>query len=416
MPQPAAMDIEQQSQPSTDRYTRKKEAIVASATGILNRRGVKGMTLADVAASVDLITTSVTYYFRKKEDLAVACFLSSIERFDALITGALSPGDPHDRLMVFLTRYLDLDQRIRQGEEAPLAIFSDIRALKDPHFTTVLAAYRVMFRKVRELFSGPGLEWMDRKTATARTYMLLEQLYWTVTWLPRYDADDYPRLRDRMFDILSNGLVANGVEWKPAPLAHLEAIQAGALETARETFLVAATRLINQRGYRGASVEKISAQLNVTKGSFYHHNDAKDDLVVECFERTFEVMRRAQRLALEGDGNFWDRLSSAVASLVEYQLSERGPLLRVSALTALPEPIRLDMVERFNRVSERFAGMIADGIAEGSLHAVDPFIAAQLLNATLNGAADLELYLPRVDRHECAELYARPVLMGMFSR
>ena len=33
------------------------------------------MTLADVAAKVGLITTSVTYYYRKKDDLAAACFM-----------------------------------------------------------------------------------------------------------------------------------------------------------------------------------------------------------------------------------------------------------------------------------------------------------------------------------------------------
>ena len=76
------MDAEQPGPVSTDRYTKKKDAIIAAAAGILNRRGVKGMTLADVAASVDLITTSVTYYFKKKEDLAVACFLQSLERYD----------------------------------------------------------------------------------------------------------------------------------------------------------------------------------------------------------------------------------------------------------------------------------------------------------------------------------------------
>jgi len=70
---------------ATVRYNKKKEAIIAAAAGILNRRGVRGMTLADVAASVDLITTSVTYYFKKKEDLAVACYLRGIERFDALV-------------------------------------------------------------------------------------------------------------------------------------------------------------------------------------------------------------------------------------------------------------------------------------------------------------------------------------------
>ena len=48
------MDAETTPPVSTDRFARKKEAIIAAATGILNRRGVKGMTLADVAASVDL--------------------------------------------------------------------------------------------------------------------------------------------------------------------------------------------------------------------------------------------------------------------------------------------------------------------------------------------------------------------------
>src|SRR4029079_11461156 len=103
---------------------KEKEAVRAAAAGILNRGGVRGMTLADVAASVDLITTSVTYYFKKKEDLAVACFLRGIERFDALIGEALKEATPPDRLLRFLELYLDLNQRIREGEEAPIAVFS----------------------------------------------------------------------------------------------------------------------------------------------------------------------------------------------------------------------------------------------------------------------------------------------------
>lgn len=412
----AALDIDPSAATSKHRFTRKKDAIVAAATGILNRRGVKGMTLADVAASVDLITTSITYYFRKKEDLAVAVFLRSIERFDALIAGALGPAEPRERLLAFLDRYLDLDARIREGEQAPLAIFSDIRSLSEPHLATVMAAYRNLFRRIRSLFDAPGYEWLDRKVATARTHMLLEQIYWTVTWLPRYDVEDYGRLRDRMFDILAYGIAGPKAQWRPGPLADLEHLGDGTGDSQHDTFLVAATRLINQRGYRGASVEKISAQLNVTKGSFYHHNEAKDDLVVACFERTFEVMRRAQRLAIDAEGSAWSKISSAAAALVEFQFCERGPLLRTSALAALPETIRENMVEQFNRVSDRFAAMISDGIAEQSLRAIDPFVAAQMLNATLNGAADLRLYLRDLDRPEIAALYAKPMLMGIFSK
>jgi AcrR family transcriptional regulator len=399
---------------ATDRYNKKKEAIIAAAAGILNRRGVRGMTLADVAASVDLITTSVTYYFRKKEDLAVACYLRGISRFDTLIAGALQEETPPQRLLKFLDAYLSLHRRIREGEEAPIAVFNDIRALKEPHLPIVGKAYGQFFRKVRSLFKAPGYEWLDRRMSTARTHMLMEQLYWSVTWLPRYDLDDYARVRDRMFDIMAHGVAPTGAAWTPSRLPH--APQRDPQESQRETFLTAATKLINQRGYRGASVEKISEQLNVTKGSFYHHNDAKDDLVVECFERAFDVMRRVQSAALAEDGDYWHRISSAAATLVEFQLSEHGPLLRSSALSALPEPMRIAMVERANRVSERFAAMISDGVAQGSIRAVDPYIAAQMLNATLNAAADLPFTIPDVTASGAPALYAKPVLMGLFSR
>jgi hypothetical protein len=78
--------------------------------------------------------------------------------------------------------------------------------------------------------------------------------------------------------------------------------------------------------------------------------------------------------------------------------------------------MRLAMVERANRVSERFAAMISDGVADGSIRPVDPYIAAQMLNATLNAASDLPYTIPDVAAFDAAALYAKPMLMGVFSR
>src|SRR5437870_4865026 len=131
---------------ATLRYNRKKEAIIAAAVGILNHRGVRGMTLGDVAASVDLITTSVTYYFKRKEDLAVACYLRGIERYEGLVTEALTEREPPARLHRFLGAYLGLHRRIREGDEAPIATFADVRALREVQLATVGAAYGRYFR------------------------------------------------------------------------------------------------------------------------------------------------------------------------------------------------------------------------------------------------------------------------------
>jgi AcrR family transcriptional regulator len=400
------------SAPLTARYEKKRDAIVAAATRILNRQGARGMTLADVGASVGLNTTSVSYYFKRKEDLAAACFLASIERLEDLAARAAIGADPAERLKRFVGGYLSVDRRVRLGVEPPIAILSDALALREPHRFAVAAAYVRLFQKIRALF-GEGV---GRRRGLARSYILMEQIFWSAAWLPRYDLDDYDRVRDRMVDILAGGLARPGAEWAPVALPQAIPAPSGAQEMSRETFLLAATRLINREGYRGASVEKISAQLNVTKGSFYHHNDAKDDLVVACFERSFDAVRRVQTHAMGLPFDQWIKLSSAARTLVEHQLSDHGPLLRTSALSALPEAIRYAMVERANRLSERFAAMISDGVAEGSLRAVDPMIAAQMLNATLNAAADLRRGPASVTQAEVAELYARPMLMGLLSK
>ena len=74
----------------TARYERKREAILDAAAALFNRHGLAGITLADVAQSVGLIMTSVTYYYRKKEDLAAACLMRSIATLDAMFDQAMA--------------------------------------------------------------------------------------------------------------------------------------------------------------------------------------------------------------------------------------------------------------------------------------------------------------------------------------
>ncbi|HRD44973.1 MAG TPA: TetR family transcriptional regulator [Caulobacter sp.] len=401
---------------ATARYAAKKEAILAAATTILNREGVKGMTLADVAAEVGLITTSVTYYYRKKDDLAAACFLRGIDIFSALAVEASAVTGARARLAKFLELFFEMAAKIRLKEASPIVAFSEMRALNEPLRSKVGEAFNDLFRTIRGFFDDPEFAGLSRLEATARTHLLLEQAFWSVTWPRRYDVEDYPRIRDRMFDILSGGLAVGARAWAPPALPDPTPPEAASTDVSRETFLVAATRVINQKGYRGASVEDISAALNVTKGSFYHHNEAKDDLVADCFERTFAILRSVQFAARDLKTDQWTRLAAASAALVDYQLSDHGPLLRGSAMGALPAEIRQDIVDRYARISDRFAGMISDGIAEGSIRPVDPLVAAHMLNSMINAAASLQSWAPSADLDQVANLFARPLLMGVFTR
>src|SRR5674476_603671 len=70
------------------RFDQKRDALLASAAKLFNEKGLKGVTLNEIASSVGLETTSITYYYRKKEGLAEACMLRTIAAIESLVSEA----------------------------------------------------------------------------------------------------------------------------------------------------------------------------------------------------------------------------------------------------------------------------------------------------------------------------------------
>ena len=141
---------------STDRFERKREAILDASTELLNSRGVKGLTLGEAAAAVDLSTTSVTYYFKRKDDLAAACMMRGVECLMAIVQIALDEPTPEARLHTLLSRYLERVRRAAVGDAPPLPLLADLRALNMPQRGEVATAYMKLFRRPRVSHSSSG--------------------------------------------------------------------------------------------------------------------------------------------------------------------------------------------------------------------------------------------------------------------
>ncbi|MBB3879213.1 TetR/AcrR family transcriptional regulator [Sphingomonas pseudosanguinis] len=399
---------------NTERYRQKRDAILAAAAAAINEQSAKGMTFADVARRVGLNTTSVTYYFKRKEDLAAAAFENTLERLLDMLAIAGREATPQARIARYIALNMDRLSRIERGEETAFAVLSDLRAMEEPIRGRLMAGWQKVFRTTRGLWGTPASR-AHQDLYGARAHVLLENTFWLPIWLPRYEPDQYHRVEERLLDVLTHGVAARGSGWSPSllPLG-AEGHSGREAEPGREAFLLAATRLINQLGYRGASVQRIASELNVTKGSFYHHLDAKDDLVVTCYRRSFDTITSAQQLADAAGGSHWHRLSSAIATLLDIQFAERGPLLRTSALSSLPADARRAMVDRSDRIARRYAGTIMDGVAEGSMRPVDALIAAQMLMALQNAAFDMRKWAATMERPRAIALYASTILYGLF--
>ncbi len=398
---------------ATARFTDKREAILDSAARLFNAQGVKGGLLADVAQQVGLATNSLTYYYRKKEDLAAACLLRAMDVLGGNADAAARSPGLRDRVQGFMDRQIGLLADIAEGRHPELIVFSDLLSLGEPHHGRVASAYTQMFRRVRHLLDAADAPALSPAARNARAHLLLSTTSWARAWLPRYETGDYPRVAARLGELLLHGVCPPGKAPATDP-ARLPLPQpASPPDGTREAYLRAATRIVNEQSYHGASVERIAAELQLTKGSFYHHHETKEELISACFDRTFGVVRAAQAAALDAAGSGQERLARVCRELLSFQLSAQGPLLRITAWTALPEAMRRDTRRTMQRLGDRFASLVIDGMADGSLRIVDPTIVAQLVNGMINAVAEIERWVPGITAENAFELYAMPLFTGL---
>lgn len=429
----------------TLRFAEKRDLILDGAARLFNRRGIKAGTLAEVAASVGLASNSLTYYFRKKEDLVSACLLRSIEVIDEVVTVAALADTPALRVAALVRGYLAVMAAVADCTRSELIFFNDMRALPQPQAAPVFAAYVQMWRGVRELLQ-PGPATVSRRTVApsprdsgearralnARAHLLLAEVLWSRAWLTRFETSDYPRVARVMTDLLLNGLAAPGQGWGSA--ATPGASDVPALEDIpdpqADLYLRTATRLINDHGVGGASVDRIAAALALTKGSFYHHHPTKEGLVDACFERSFALIRRVQLRAITAPGTGWQRLLHATLPLValhdpspvaaaaerlDATLAGTGPLLRLTAWSALPGALRWQKFATLNRLGERYAAMIAEGVSDGSVRPLDPAVASQLVCGLINALAEAEHWVNAEGSVPLTQLMAWPLLRGLLA-
>ena len=90
-------------------------------------------------------------------------------------------------------------------------------------------------------------------------------------------------------------------------------------------------------------------------------------------------------------------------------------MLRHFALSAMPGELRRSISGRFQQIANAFSGIIADGIADGSLRPVDPLLSAHLVMAMFNSVLLLEHWGEDATVETVISAYVRPALMGFFT-
>lgn len=393
---------------ATEKFVRKQAAVLSAAARVINVYGLKDTTISMLAESADMATTSITYYFKRKQDLVAACYRYAFEKINRIIAQAEPASNPVERLRLFMERYYDLQYDIAIGKTAPLLSWVYLRGLTGPEAGELFETYANFFRSVRNLIRPENFDDTNRSQLNACTRFLLAQINWSGRWLARYQVQNYARAADRIIDILTYGACPNKHEWQEA-----DALEHETSSHSKEIFLKAATELINVIGYRGASLDKIAAKLGRTKGSFYHHYINKNELVEACYKRTFTIINTILSRSRKA-GNHRDQLNNAISNIVRFQFDPAGPLLDNIALGVLSSERRPNIISDYDYLSSNLADLVIDGIIDGSLRPIDPYIASQMLTSTIFSSPDLAPWIPGINIDNAGALYVRPFFEGIF--
>jgi AcrR family transcriptional regulator len=91
----------------------------------------------------------------------------------------------------------------------------------------------------------------------------------------------------------------------------------------KEQILLTAITVVNQRGYDGATMEEVAAELLMTKGSLYYYFKSKSDLMFQCHSFVLSQATIEIENALDGKGSAEEVLRRMIAKHIDYAIDEK---------------------------------------------------------------------------------------------
>jgi len=150
----------------------------------------------------------------------------------------------------------------------------------------------------------------------------------------------------------------------------------------RERLIIAAARVLGERGYEGASLSRICAAAGILPGSLYHHFKSKEDLFIHVHAEGFKQLNEAVDSALAAaPTDPWSRLEAACAA--HLTLLVGSPDVSLVSGTSLFHTAPPSLQRRLNRDRDAYEARYAALIAALQL---PPQADAKLMRLNLLGA------------------------------
>ena len=152
----------------------------------------------------------------------------------------------------------------------------------------------------------------------------------------------------------------------------------------REVLLREAGASFNRRGYHGTSLAEIAKKLGVTKAALYTYVPSKEDLLYYCHDSAMDTAIESLHKARAGHGSGLQKLSATLLNYLETMLGEDGAYVVLLEENAMKPVHMRAIVRRRDQFEQGLRGLVAEGVADGSIVPCNPKLAVFMLMGALN--------------------------------
>lgn len=189
----------------TEQRRLKRDIVLKVAAECFNEKGITGTSLKDVARKLNITDAALYYYVRNKEELVTLCYMRALDLGERALQRAIEEGDTQLEKLQLYIRY-QLEEVC--GEDGPVAILSEIPALKPEHQKTIRSRSSAHTKRITQLLTDGVKEGSIVADDPAITCdAILGALNWTPKWFKPDAGPDGRQIAEAFVQTFTRGLL-----------------------------------------------------------------------------------------------------------------------------------------------------------------------------------------------------------------
>ncbi|MFT6437586.1 MAG: AcrR family transcriptional regulator [Candidatus Azotimanducaceae bacterium] len=334
---------------SLSKHQSRLEEILNEGSRLLNENEIGSIKLADVAATMGTTRNALYYYIKNRNDLVAQCYLRSCDKTSQYLAQVVkTTDDPSKQLRSFIEMSLI-------GDSDEIAILNNVESLPESDRELISRKLHSNINALSQIIEeGQQSKLLKTVNANLVTHMIISVIDYTIQMCKEDSTSDasFQKIRTDnakpFANFLMNGLAKKLDENFNFPqyleselLSNFNPFKASdSKEQKRRELINSASLLFNQKGVLGASISDIGANLGVTKGAIYHHFEDKEELILSCYTRAFDIYDAIIETGVRSSKKGMEQLMTIFHLNCQAQAAKAPPMIVPPGSYSLPNSLQ----------------------------------------------------------------------------